>query len=82
MSLIIKIKSNIIIIIIIIVIKKEISKREINKTQERQVMHNQLLTTPLTDAQPVPEQQSSPLSQRLPVYTLSMTSCGMEYPFG
>ena len=37
---------------------------------------------PPTDAQPVPEQRLLPPSQLPPAYILSMTSYGMEYPFG
>ena len=61
--------------------KREI-KRERNKPQERQVMHNAIAHHPLIDAQSVPEQQLAPPGQLPPDYILSMMSYGMEYPFG
>ena len=48
----------------------------------KQVMHNAIAHHPLTDAQPNPE-QSGPLPPASHPYILfSMTSDGMEYPFG
>ena len=45
-------------------------------------MHNAIAHHPLTDAQPYPE-QSGPLPPASNPYILfSMTSDGMEYPFG
>jgi len=41
----------------------------------KQVMHNAIAHHPMNNTQPIPEQQSLP-----PVYTLSMTSYGIEYP--
>ena len=48
----------------------------------KQVMHNATAHHSLTDAQLVPEQRSPFPGQLPPVYTLDMTSHGMEYPFG
>ena len=45
-------------------------------------MHSAIAHHPLTDAQPVPEEQLPPPSQLPLVYMLSMMSYGMEYPFG
>ena len=45
-------------------------------------MHNAIAHHPPTDVQPVPEQRSLPPGQLPPAYMLSMTSYGMEYPFG
>lgn len=45
-------------------------------------MHNTIAHYPLTKANPIPEQQSAPLGQLLPVSTLGMMLCGVEYPFG
>jgi len=44
------------------------------KEYTKQVMHNAIAHHPLTDVQSNPEQQSQPLSQLPPVYTLSRTS--------
>lgn len=41
-------------------------------------MHNAMLT----NVQPVPEHQSAPPGQLLPVYILGMVSYGVEYSFG
>ena len=62
--------------------KRKITKRERerNKTQEKTSVA-QCSCSPPT-AQPVPEQQSAPPDQLPPVYILSMTFDGMEYPFG
>ena len=54
--------------------------KELEYTKE--VMHYAITHHLPTDAQLVPEQQSTPPGQLPPVYTLSMTSYGMEYPFG
>ena len=48
----------------------------------KQVVHNVIAHHSLTDAQLVPEQQSTPPGQLPPVYILGMISYGMEYPFG
>lgn len=53
-----------------------------NKTQERQVLHITAAHYSLTDALLIPEQQLEPPSQLPSVYTLNMTFCSMEYPFG
>lgn len=63
--------------------KREIIKeRRRNKTQEAQVIHNTIAHRSLTDTQPIPKQQSEPPSQLPSVYTLTMTFCSMECPFG
>ena len=59
-----------------------IKERETHKPQERQVMHNSVVHHLLTDAQPVPEHRSAGPSHLPPVYILSMTFIGVEYPFG
>ena len=48
----------------------------------KQVMHNAIAHHSLTDAQLIPEQESTPPGQLAPVYILGMMFCGMEYPFG
>ena len=45
-------------------------------------MHNAIAHHPLTNAQPVPEQQPPSPQPTSPVCLFSMTSYGMEYPFG
>ena len=50
--------------------------------QETQMMHNAIAHHPVTDAQPIPEQQLCPPSQQPPVYVLVMMVHRMEYPFG
>ena len=45
-------------------------------------MHSAMTHHLLTDAQPVPEQQSQSPGQQPPVYIPSITSYCMEYPFG
>ena len=45
-------------------------------------MYNAIAHHSLTDAQLVPEQRSASPSQLPSVYTLGMTSYGMEYSFG
>ena len=45
-------------------------------------MHNAIAHHVLTNAQLVPEQQSTPPGQLPPLYILGMTSYGMECPFG
>ena len=57
-----------------------IIKKELEYTKK--VMHNAIAHHLLTDAQLVPEQRSTPAGQLPPVYTLGMTSHGLEYPFG
>ena len=52
------------------------------KSKPQQVLHNTTAHYPLTKAEPIPEQQSVPLGQLLPVSTLGMMLCGVEYPFG
>ena len=46
------------------------------------MMHSAIAHHLLTDAHPIPEQRSHPPDQLTPVDILSMTSYGMEYPFG
>lgn len=70
----------VIIIIIAVVIAKKRETTDRNKPQDRQVMRNTMAHHPLT--QLIPEQQSEPPGQLPPVSALSMTCCGMEYPFG
>ena len=48
----------------------------------KQVMHNAIAHHLMTDAQPNPEQSSLPTPARHPFILFSMTSDGMEYPFG
>jgi len=47
----------------------------------KQVMHNAIAHHLLTNAQPVPEWQSSSPGPIPPVYMLNMMSYGMECPF-
>lgn len=51
-------------------------KRESNKMQEKQVMHNEIAHHLLTDAQPGFEQQLTASNQLPTLYIL------LEYPFG
>ena len=48
----------------------------------KQVMHNAIAHHSLTDAQPNPEQSGLPTLASHPYLLFSMTSDGMEYPFG
>lgn len=45
-------------------------------------MHNTVIHLLLTDAQPISGRQSTAPGQLPPVYMLSMTFYGVEYPFG
>ena len=48
----------------------------------KQVMHNAIAHHSLTDAQPNPEQSGPRPPASHPDILFSMTSDGMEYPFG
>lgn len=52
-------------------------KKERNKMQEKQVIHNAVAHN-----QPIREQQSMAPAQHPPVYALGMTFYYMEYPVG
>lgn len=56
--------------------------KEKNETQEKEVMHRTIIYHLLTDAQPIPWQQSAALSQLSPVYIVNMAVYGMKYLFG
>lgn len=75
---------SILIIIIIIILFYKMGEREVNKTQAKQVMHHIIAHYPLADAQPIPEQWSSPsrVYELSPVHILSVTFYCMKYPFG
>lgn len=51
------------------------------KEYTKQVMHNAIAQHQLTNAQPVPKQQSRPPAN-LRSFLFIMTSYGIEYPFG
>lgn len=62
--------------------KREITKRGRNKTQKTQMMHSTIGHHPLTNAQPVPRQQSVGPGQLPSFCVLGMMCCGAECPFG
>jgi len=48
----------------------------------KQAKYNAIARYPLTNAQPIHEQQTLPPSHLPPVLLFSVMSYGMEYPFG
>lgn len=72
----------IIVIIMMITIRRVTSKRDRNKTQEKTSDAQRISSPPADQCPASPQAATAPPGQLPPVYIVSTTTWGMEYPGG